>query len=324
MKKTLGPVGALAAAVALAACGGGGAAESGGGEAPTTGSLTPVTVGVMPIVDTAAIFLGEKEGIFAEHGLDLTFEMAQGGAAIIPAVVSGTYDFGFSNVPSLIVATGQGLPLRLIAPANTTTGDTTSDFSAVVVPEGSDIQSPSDLAGRTVAVSTLKNIGDVTVSHVVKGAGGDPSAVEFVEMPFPDMPAALASGRVDAIWVLEPFLTIAKNDGGRVISHNYAETDPELLIAAYFTTGDYAAKNSDTVEAFTAAMVESQSFARDNPDEARAILGEYTEISPEVREQLVMPEFPTELSAAAVDLHADLALEYGLVTEPVDVAALLP
>jgi len=311
--------GAAVASLALvAACGDGSESDQPGGE------LTSLTVGVMPIVDTAAIFLGEQEGIFEEHGLELTFEMAQGGAAIIPAVVGGSYDFGFSNVPSLILGVSEGLPLQLIAPANTSTGDTSSDFSAVLVPEDSDIQGPADLTGRTVAVSTLKNIGDVTISHVVQEAGGDPDQIDYVEIPFPQMPAALESGQVDAIWVLEPFLTITKNAGARAISYNYAETDPDLLIAAYFTTAGYVEQNPETVAAFTAAMVESQQFAQDNPEAARAILSEYTEIAPEVQEALVMPLFPTEIDADAVQLLADLSLEYGLISEPVDAAALLP
>lgn len=313
---------ALTIAVAAAACADGDTGQTGAPEA--AGELIPVTVGVMPIVDTAAIFLGESRGVFAEHGLDLTFEMAQGGAAIIPAVVGGNFDFGFSNVPSLLIGVSQGLPLRIVAPANTTTGDLDSDFSGVVVPAGSEIQDVTDLQGRTVAVSTLNNIGDVTVSRVVSDAGGDSETIQFVELGFPDMPAALAAGQVDAAWILEPFLTIAKNDGARVLTHNYAATDEDLLIAAYFTTTDFIDANPETVAAFTEAILASQALASAEPDAARAILSEYTAITPEVREALVMPHFPTEIDTSSVRLLADLALEYGLVGEPVDIAQLLP
>lgn len=186
------PVAPFAATAVLLASACGGTDSSSPGDAD---ELTPITVGVMPIVDTAAIFLGDEQGIFAEHGLELTFEMTQGGAAIIPAVVGDSYEFGFSNVPSLLVGATQDLPLRLVAPANTTTGDTEEDFSAVLVAEDSDIAAPEDLSGHTVAVSTLNNIGDVTISQVVEDAGGDASSIEFVEMPFPDMPAASPATR---------------------------------------------------------------------------------------------------------------------------------
>ncbi len=113
----------------------------------------------------------------------------------MPAVVTGEYQFGFSNVTSLLVASSQGLPLKAVAPGNSTTGEPGKDFSAVVVPDDSDIQDAADLAGQAVAVNTLNNIGDTTIRKVVDDAGGDPTAVEFVELGFPDMPAAVAGAR---------------------------------------------------------------------------------------------------------------------------------
>src|SRR5699024_9807602 len=132
------------------------------------------------IVDTAPIWLGDAEGFFEEEGLDLTLEVAQGGAAIVPAVVSGEYQFGFSNTVSLFVAADQGLPLTMLTPGAATTGDTSEDFGAVLTLPDSEISAPADLAGKTVAVNTLNNIGDATVSEVVEQDGGDPSAVNFV------------------------------------------------------------------------------------------------------------------------------------------------
>ncbi|MBA8808230.1 ABC transporter substrate-binding protein [Promicromonospora sukumoe] len=317
-----------AAVLLLAACGGpsapGSGPGSGGGGGGDDGGLTPVTVGVIPIVDVAPIYLGVQEGFFEDQGLDVTLELAQGGAAVVPAVVAGEYQFGFSNVTSLLVASSQGLPLTAVAPGNSTTGVPGEDFSAVVVPEDSDVQDAADLAGRTVAVNTLNNIGDTTIRKVVGDAGGDPAAVEFVEMGFPDMPAAVAGGQVDAAWIVEPHLTRALQDGARVVASNFAETDPDLLIAAYFTSDQQIAADPGTVEAFTAAMEESLTYAQEHPDETRAVLDTYTEIDPAVKEAMVMPRFPPALEASSFQVLADLGLEQGLFDEAVDVDQLLP
>ena len=175
-----------------------------------------------------------------------------------------------------------------------------------------------------MAVNTLNNIGDSTIRNVVEKDGGDPSAVNFVEMGFPDMPAALAAGQVDAAWILEPHLTRALDQGARVVSWNYAETDPELMIAAYFTSQQYAAEHPEVVDAFVAGLKKSFEFADANPDETRAILDEYTEIDPAVKEAMVLPRFKPDFSEDSVQLLADLALKYGLVTSPIDFSALLP
>jgi len=313
---------AALASVLLVAC----ASASGAspeGSASATGGRQAVTVGVIPIVDVAPIYLGVQEGIFAEHGLDVTLELAQGGAAIVPAVVSGEYQFGFSNVTSLLLASAAGEPLKAVAPGNFTTGQDGVDFSAVVAPAGSEIGTAADLAGRTVAVNSLNNIGDTTVRNVVHESGGDPADVQFVEMPFPEMLPALTAGDIDAAWVVEPFLTTAVQQGAQVISSNFAQTDHDLLVAAYFTSDQTLESDPETVAAFTAAIKESLTYAQDHPDETRAVLDTYTEIDPVVKSVMVMPRFAADIEPTYLQVLADLGLEYGLFDEPVDVNKLL-
>ncbi|GAB3166806.1 ABC transporter substrate-binding protein [Myceligenerans halotolerans] len=320
MNRIVSSVAAGAAVVlTLAACSGAEEpAESAEGE------LTEVTVGVIPIVDVAPIYLGKEKGFFEAQGLDVNLELAQGGAAIVPSVVSGEYEFGFSNVTSLLIGASKGVPVKVVGPGNFTTGEVGNDFGGVVAGADSGIEDVADLDGATVAVNTLNNIGDSTVRHVVEEAGGDPGGVDFVEMGFPDMPAAVANGDVDAAWILEPFLTIAQDQGAELISSNYAETDPELMIAAYFTSDQLVAEEPETVEAFRTALTESLAYAEENPDETREILDSYTEIDPAVKEAMVMPRFDTEVTADSFQTLADLALEYGLVDGEIDTSQLLP
>lgn len=321
MRRTLTAGGTVTALALLTACGGGDAADDDG--PGSEGELTEITVGVMPIVDTAAIWLGVEEGIFEDHGLDVTLEVAQGGAAIAPAVVSGDYDFGFSNTVSLFIAADRDLPLTLLTPGAATTGDTGGDIGAVLTMPESGIETPADLEGRSVAVNTLNNIGDVTISEVVAQDGGDPTDISFVEMGFPDMPAAVASGEVDAAWILEPFSSIAQEQGAEVVTYNFAETDENLLIAGYFTDEPFAQQEPEIVDAFTAAMTESLEHAQQNPDEARAILSTYTEIDDEILERMVMPEFPAEIDRESLQHLADLSHEHGLIGDELDVAEII-
>ena len=94
MKHRLISVLAAASILGLAACGSGSPSSTGGGTAPATGGgeagLTKVSVGVIPIVDCAPIYLGDKQGFFKEEGLELDIQTATGGAAIVPGVVSGS------------------------------------------------------------------------------------------------------------------------------------------------------------------------------------------------------------------------------------------
>ncbi len=319
MRRTLTAM-AVAVLLGMAGCASP-AAESGKPEAT---AAQKVTVGVIPIVDVAPIYLGKEKGFFASRGMELDLVAAQGGAAIVPGVVSGQYQFGFSNVTSLIVAASKGLPLKITCAGNSSTGKAGADFGAVVVKADSPIQTAKDLEGKTVSVNTLKNIGDTSVRASVRKAGGDPNKVKFTELAFPDMPAALASGNVNAAWVVEPFLSVAKSQGARVVAWNFVDTAPNLPIAAYFTTMARTTENPDLVKKFTEAMVESSAYAQAHPDEARAVIPTYTKITADQAKALTLPQWPATIDTAALTVLADLALADGLVTAKPNLTALLP
>lgn len=318
MHRRITALAAVVVAFAAAACGGSGGSSTG------PGGTTKLTVGTIPIVDVAPIYLGKQKGFFAAQHLDITLATASGGATIIPAVVAGQEQFGFSNVTSLLIAQTKGLPVKVVAPGNSSTGTPGKDFAAIVAPAASGIRTAKDLEGKTVAVNNLNNIADTTVRAAVRKAGGDPTTVKFVEIGFADMPAALANKRVQAAWEVEPFLTVARDQGNQVVSWNLVDTAPNMMIAAYFTTSSYAAKNPDVVTRFAAAIQQSLQYAADHPDEARAVLTTYTKITADVAAKLTLPKWPTTINRQSTQTLADDILQDKLVTKAPDVSALLP
>ncbi|WP_367325856.1 ABC transporter substrate-binding protein [Streptomyces sp. HUAS ZL42] len=303
---------AIAVVTVAAAAGCGSSSGTGGASSSAGDKTTQVKVGIIPIVDVAPLYLGQKKGFFSSRGIDLKMETAQGGAAIIPGVVSGQFQFGFSNVTSLMIAQTKGVPIKSVVNGTASTGDTGKDISGVAVKEDSPIKSAKELAGKTVAVNTLQNIGDTTVREVVRKDGGDPSKVRFVEMPFDQMPAALDGGQVDAAWVGEPALTIAKGQGARVVASPFAETDPNLTIATYFASTKLAQENPDLVKKFTEAVTESLKYASEHPDEARQIVTTYTKIDGEVLKKLTLPTWPAEYDMASLEKLASLGEQDGI------------
>ncbi|GHA95074.1 hypothetical protein GCM10010330_56530 [Streptomyces tendae] len=92
-------VGLTAVSVLAAATACGSSDDSGGSDGSgSSGGTTEVEVGLIPIVDVAPLYLGQKKGFFEKQGLKLSFSSAQGGAAIVPGVVSGQFEFGLSNI----------------------------------------------------------------------------------------------------------------------------------------------------------------------------------------------------------------------------------
>ena len=147
--------------------------------------------------------------------------------------------------------------------------------------------------------------------------------MDLVEVAFPDMGGQMESGNVDAIMAVEPFATLAKNAGAREIYSPYAEPIEDLMIAGYFTNTEKIESDPELVDSFIAAMKESQQFAEDNPEAAKEILSEYTQIEPEVVEQLNMPRFPQEINRESTARIIELSEETGLISDPLDVNDLI-
>jgi NitT/TauT family transport system substrate-binding protein len=103
----------------------------------------------------------------------------------------------------------------------------------------------------------------------------------------------------------------------------YAVATENLSVATYFTSEQIIQSDPDMVEAFTEAMIESQRYATENPDEARRIITTYTQIDPALIDQLTLPAFPDEINVDSIQVLADLALEDGLLKEEADVDGLV-
>jgi len=308
---------ALAIAIFAAACGDD---DDDGGEA---GEPTTLRVGVIPIADVAPLYLGIREGFFEDEDLTIEPQLAEGGAAITPAVVSGDFQIGFSNTISLLIAASEGLPVEIISQGVLGAENEEEAWGKLLVLKDGPIQQPTDLEGKTIAVNTLSNICEVTIKKSLEDEGVDIGTLKFTEVPFPDMNAALEAKRVDGACVVEPFVSQGEAGAARGLLPFYVNTAPNLTVATYFATKDYIAENEDVVDRFVSAMEKSLEFASDNPDAAREVLLDYTEIPPEAAEQIQLPAWSTDLHEDTIEILSELSVKYGLIDEEPDLDELI-
>jgi ABC-type nitrate/sulfonate/bicarbonate transport system substrate-binding protein len=308
-----------AAALVLAACGssdddgGDGGGGGGGGDEPLA-----ITVGYFPLVHTATAVHAFEEDLFAEQNLDVTLEQTSGGAQAIPSLIAGEYDITYGNYTSALLAAQQGLPIRIIAG-----NDVGADDHGIMVNADSPLQEPADLAGARVAVNNLQNIGTVAVRAIVEDDGGDSSSIQFVELPYPDMQAALDAGDVDAIWQVEPFQASSLAAGDRMLFPLFSGPVDDMPVAGWLTTEQFIQENPDAVEAFRAALSESVDTIQDNRELLVELVPTYSQVPAEVVEQVGMPEWDAEPNPEQLQKMADLMLEYGLVDEEFDVSTMI-
>lgn len=300
----------VAATCAFAAVGCG---SGGGGGKVKPGQATTIKVGAIPIADVAPLYLGIKKGFFKQEKLTVKPQLAQGGAAIVPSVMSGSDQIGFSNVTSLIIAASKGLPVQIVSQGVLAARDRAHAWDALLVPKGSPITNVKQLEGKTIAVNNLKNVGPLTINTALAGMGVDYKKLKYLEIDFPDMPAALASHRVPAAWMVEPFASQAEAQGDRPLANPFEQTAPNLTIAGYFASKKYIEQNRDVVQRFVKAMTRSLTYAQAHPAEVRQIVPTYTQIPPQAAQHMPLPQWKPDLNLPTIARTEQLAKKYGYV-----------
>jgi NitT/TauT family transport system substrate-binding protein len=284
-------------------------------------AVTKLEVGVVAVIDVAPLYLGIEKGFFAEKHLQVTPAPRSGGSLIVAAVVSGNQHIGFSNNTTLLIGASRGVPLRIVAAGNQASA---GDYAAIFVRGDSRITSAEDLAGKTIAVNNLNNVGPLTINAALQASGVDITRVKYTEVAFPEMGAALAQRRVDAVWAVEPFASAIKaSPGTKLLLRPYPLVAPHFPVASYFTSQSFAASEPDVVGRFRQAMNESLAYAQDHPDEVRRILPTYLNLKPEVAAHVVLPEWSTDVGAPLLQRTADLAKQYGYLSAEPDVTRLI-
>jgi NitT/TauT family transport system substrate-binding protein len=307
-------IGAALAASALLAAGC-------GGDAPEEPEEEPLTeVSVADTIGAPLYFLsyGEQQGLFEDVGLELDVTSSTGGATVIPQVVGGNLDVAGSNVVSVLIGVEEGLPLRMVAGGTSTSEDPEQDFSGLVVRADSPVTGIADLAGQRIAVNSLRNINDIVLGSMLEEAGLSYDGVQFVEVPFPDMAAAVEGGDVAAAVLIEPFLTIAEHQGMRIIGRPYSDLKPGLQIGTYVTTEEFAAANPDVVEAFQEGVQATADSIREHPEAFRAALPELGDVSAELADQVRITTWRGATDRESLELIQELMIRYRLLREPVD------
>src|SRR5919106_2069517 len=278
------------------------------GRAQTKGKL-----GYMKIVDNAAMFVAMEKGFFKAEGLELETVPMAGGAVIVQGVTSGDLQFGWSNVISLYQAHVEGFDFKLIA-GGATNVKAKNESHAIQVGKNSSIKAAKDLEGKTVAVNTLNNIVHLMAMAWIDKNGGSSSKVKFVEVPFPQMEATSSAGKVDAISVHEPFATAAVEKGNaRVLAQPWGDVLPKFLIASWFASEKWLAKNKETGQAFVRAIGRGIDAIQADPEGSRAAMVKWAGLNPDLAGKIGLPIFEKGVSEKDLQATIDLTVKYKLI-----------
>jgi NitT/TauT family transport system substrate-binding protein len=304
------------ALLALSGCGG--VAATAGSTSSNGLQKTTLNVAVVPAVDSAGFFVALHQGLFAQEGLTVHYTPAASSDTVINQQVAGQYDITGGNYVSYIqhyVTDHQ--PLEVIAEGSVMQEGT----QAIYTMPGSKIKTLSDLKGHLLGINAPLNINYLLTASVITENGIQLNQVRYPgkPIPFPTMAAALASGKVDAAAMPEPFATTAEQEYGAVklADLNQGATE-QFPIQGYVVTKSWADQNPGTLKAFITALAQGQEIAdtsRHAVEQAMEGLKgpQDGEVPPIVAAVMAINIYPTSIDKVRIQRVADVMYQFGLL-----------
>jgi sulfonate transport system substrate-binding protein len=261
------------AAMAMTGCVAGEGAPAGEPAEGSEWSSTTLTVD-FATYNPLSLIIKDQGWLEAELGddVEVTWVQSAGSNKANEFLRSGAVDVGSTAGSAALLARSNGSPIQTINVY------TQPNWSAILVPTGSEIRTVDDLVGADVAATkgtdpyffllqTLAEfdlgLNDITVQNLQHADGK----------------TALETGAVDAWAGLDPLLsTSVANGASEIIYDNVSFNSYGFLNA----TEDFITNHPDLAQLVVNAYEKARVWALDNPDETAAILAEVAGIDIEI------------------------------------------
>jgi NitT/TauT family transport system substrate-binding protein len=291
----------------------GGAAIAGTTLRSAAATNTEIRIAIPPVDNAAEVYYAQDMGFFAKSDLAADISQMQNGSAIAAAITGGAMDIGYITGDALGIIHQRNVPIVVIAPGAEYVTPTSTRTYALVVPANSPVRQAKDLNGKIIATPALNGLSQTAPRMWLDQNGGDSSTIKFTEVPYPAMPAAIASARVDAAFITEPFIAAAMKNG-RVLAYGLDAIAKNFLIAAWCATPQWAKDHPDVVDRFAVAIHESAVWANANQAKSGQILAKYTKLDPSVAATMMRVRYAEKLAIAQMQPLIDASAKYNHFT----------
>ncbi|SFK33438.1 aliphatic sulfonate ABC transporter substrate-binding protein [Cellulomonas sp. KH9] len=194
------------------------------------------------------------------------------------ALRAGAVDVGSTAGSAALLARSNGSPIRTIGIYSQ------PEWAAIVVPEGSDVTSVADLAGKSVA-ATKGTDPYFFLLQSLEEAGVPLDEVEVQNLQHADGRTALEQGSVAAWSGLDPIMAASEAESGTTLIYRNIDFNTYGFLNA---TQDFLDASPDLAQVVVDAYEKARAWAQENPDEVVAILAEVAGIDPAVAEKVIV------------------------------------
>ncbi len=174
-----------------------------------------VTIGIQVSPAMALMMVAQDKGFFRQQGLDVELKEFTAGKFALQAFLAGAVDFAVSGEVPVALATLQGNSLRVV----TQVVERTRNEVRVVALRDGNITDPAAyfLRKKRKLATSFGGGPEFFTYSFLRHYQIRPDQVEIISQKPEDMPAALATGSVDAVAIFEPFAYFAEHRSKRSV-----------------------------------------------------------------------------------------------------------
>jgi NitT/TauT family transport system substrate-binding protein len=251
------------------------------------------TNGITPTL----VYIAQEKGFFTSYGLNVTFKSYPSTNNSLDALLDGTLDFGVFSEFTLSDTVNYHKPIRIISTI------AESDSYYIVARKDKGIKNIEDLQGKKIGIMKV-SLSDYFLDRFFVMNNLSTSNTTLVPLDSDNDIDALVNGDIDAIMTGRSIYKVKKKVGENAISWpaNLGQHTMFSLVCHENTIKEHP----EIVEKLLRALIDAETYERDNIDESRNITSKYTGLPIQyINNTWANHYFSVSLSQALISLMED-------------------
>lgn len=242
-------------------------------ESSAQNEVKTVKIGYLPITHALPLFV--ENDLSANDSKNFKVELVKFGSwtELSDAVNTGQVDGASMLIELAMKSKERGIDLKTVALGH-------RDGNVVVVSK--DITQVADLKGKTFVIPHRLSTHNVLLYKMLKENGLTASDLNIVELPPPEMPAALSEGRISGYIVAEPFGAKSVATGKGKVLFESQDLWKDSVCCGLVLRNDFIKNNPTVAAEFVKEYVKAGEKAESKDSEVLGIAAKYMKVEPDV------------------------------------------
>lgn len=236
------------------------------------------------------VYVGMEKGYFDEEGIKIKLVNFTSGIQVFNYLISGAIDVGQFPIDPILISDSSTLSgIKIFAVAEYSELKN-RNFDALLVKSGSPIKSLKDLEGRTIGVNPGITQ-QILLRHYLSSSDVNVDNVRLMIVEPQSQLDYLSTSKIDAMWAVQPIVTIGLNDGFEKIDSSMLNKLNITYFSVFVFSKDFASTKPETASKFYSSLLKSFQYIENNKNESKLIMGKYTGLVNLTSQIDYLPEF---------------------------------